>query len=116
MKPAELREYRVNFLANGLLRIQNGAGVISLSLRAHSISACRPGSGSAEWRDTLNKEDDEELEMALAHARRRLAHAHAFISVLTLAAVAIRHVAAERLIRANDPAPLPEVPVFKDIE
>ncbi|MCR0980600.1 hypothetical protein [Roseomonas populi] len=66
-------------------------------------------------RDAINKEDEEELEMALAMARRKLARAHAFISVLTLAAAKIRHVAAERLILAGDDRPLPEVPVFKDI-
>ena len=67
-------------------------------------------------RDVLNREDEEEMEEALATARRRLNHAHLFISNLTLAAVAIRHEAARRLILANDPAPLPEVPVFKDVE
>lgn len=67
-------------------------------------------------RDTLDREDNEELEEALAAARRRLTHAHVFISSLTLAAVSIRHEAARRLILANDPAPLPEVPVFKDID
>lgn len=67
-------------------------------------------------RDAINREDEEELETALAQTRRRLVHAHTFISTLTLAAVAIRHEAAERLIRANAAAPLPEVPVFKDVE
>ena len=67
-------------------------------------------------RDAINRDDEEELETSLATARRRLVHAHAHISNLTLAAVRIRHVAAERLILAGDPAPLPEVPVFQDIE
>ncbi|WP_338661790.1 hypothetical protein VQH23_16335 [Pararoseomonas sp. SCSIO 73927] len=67
-------------------------------------------------RDTINREDEEELEAENRKLRRRLAHAHAFISEAVLAAVAIRHDAAERLIRAGDRAPLPVVPVFKDIE
>ena len=66
-------------------------------------------------RDQINREDEEELEEALRLARRRLAHAHAFISTLTLSAVHIRHVAAERLILLGDQRPLPEVPVFEDI-
>ncbi|SHJ67276.1 hypothetical protein SAMN02745194_03076 [Roseomonas rosea] len=67
-------------------------------------------------RDAINREDEEEMEAELRSLRRRLAHAHSFISTLTLAAVKIRHVAAERLMRAGDDAPLPEVPVFQDLE
>jgi hypothetical protein len=67
-------------------------------------------------RDAINREDEEEMEVTIAALRRRLSHAQAFISELTLAAVAIRHEAAQRLILANDPRPLPVVPVFKDVE
>jgi hypothetical protein len=67
-------------------------------------------------RDAINREDEEEMEAENRALRRRLIHAHLFISTVTLAAVDIRHKAAERLIRANDPGPLPEVPVFKDVE
>ena len=67
-------------------------------------------------RDVINREDEEEMEAENRALRRRLAHAHSFISTVTLAAVAIRHVAAERLILAGDQRPLPEVPVFQDLD
>jgi hypothetical protein len=67
-------------------------------------------------RDTINREDEEEMEAEIRTLRRRLAHAHSFISTLTLAAVRIRHVGAQRLILAGDDAPLPEVPVFQDVD
>ncbi|MCR0980807.1 hypothetical protein [Roseomonas populi] len=55
-------------------------------------------------------------DMALVTARRRLAHAHAAVSTLTLAAMAIHHLAAGRLMRAGDPMPLPAVPAVEDAE
>ncbi|MBP0493030.1 hypothetical protein [Roseomonas indoligenes] len=67
-------------------------------------------------RDTINREDEEELEAENWRLRRQLAHARTFISEVVLAAVDIRHVAAERLIVLGDRRPLPEVPVFKDVE
>ena len=66
-------------------------------------------------RDTINREDEEELEADNRALRRRLAHAHNFISTVTLAAVRIRHVAAERQAVVGDDRPLPEVPVFQDL-
>ena len=67
-------------------------------------------------RDALNREDEEEMEAENRRLWRRLAHAHAFISTLTVAAMQIRHRAAERLLLAHDERPLPEVPVFEDVE